>query len=97
MYWIEAVLMQSSLALVPVLDVGYSFGRFSIKQVSSAECSPSSLTRWSPKTATWIVEASVRHENLDLFVGHKSYHRIGKFDDLKSSDYIGLRFRKEFK
>jgi hypothetical protein len=97
MYWIAASIVKTSLFLVPQLEVGYKVGPFYAAQISSAECSPQTLKLWNPQTATWIVESGLDYQGVKIFVGHKSYHSVDSVIALKSYDYAGISFRKEFK
>lgn len=94
---LTASLVKTSLFLIPTLSVNFNMAPFYVKQVSSAECSPQGLTRWHPKTATWIVESGYHLGGVTLFVGHKSYHSIDSLKKLDSYDYAGVSFQKEFK
>jgi hypothetical protein len=92
---LTASLVKTSLFLVPTLSVQLG-DVFYLRQVSSAECSPSSVTRWNPKTVTWIIESGVEHKDIRAFVGHKSYHSVDSLKKLDSYDYIGIEYKKEF-
>jgi hypothetical protein len=100
---LTATLVKTSLFLIPSLEVKLPLNMFYVKQISSAECLPSKVTRWNPQTATWIAEAGYSQSTLfvgdiTFYVGHKSYHAIDKLDkNLKSYDYVGIKFEKEFK
>jgi hypothetical protein len=94
---LTASLVKTSLFLIPSLTVEFPLGPFYVKQVSSAECSPTRVPRWNPQTAIWDVEAGVNIVNIKLFAGHRSYHAIGKQDNLDSYDYFGVSYQKEFK
>ena len=92
-----ASLVKSSLFLIPSLTVVMPFNNFYISQTSSAECSPQSVTRWNPITATWIVESGYKKDDFRFFVGHKSYHSVDALKKLDSYDYVGIEFKKEFR
>ena len=89
--------MQTSLFLVPSLEVKKDWDFGYVKQVSSAECDPGSWNRWNPVTATWLVEGGVSHKGFTFFMGHKSYHGVREFNPhTKSYDFFGIRYKKVF-
>jgi len=94
---LTASLVKTSLFLVPTLSVHIPLANFYLRQVSSAECAPNSLTRWNPKTAAWIIESGVEYKDIRAFVGHKSYHSVDSLKKLDSYDYIGVEYKRAFK
>jgi hypothetical protein len=96
---LEAVLVKTSLFLVPSLEVKFPIGDFYFKQVSSAECEPKELNALNPMTTTWITEIGYEKNAITAFIGHKSYHAVDELNRgrFKSYDYFGVSFKKEFK
>jgi hypothetical protein len=94
---LEAVLVKTSLFLVPSLTLEFPVGDYYFKQMTMADCKPKELTRWGPKIVTWDVEAGYKKDGYTFFVGHRSRHDIGQSETQKSYDYVGVSYKKEFK
>jgi hypothetical protein len=94
---LTASLVKAGIFLIPSLTVEVPLHEFYLKQTSSAECAPSKLNRWNPKTATWIIESGYKLNSFTAFVGHKSYHSVDSLKKLESFDYFGIQYSKEFK